>query len=107
MPTDDSYTRMAGLIPTPRANFVCSEPFCRREFGSRSRGLAADVYPSDDAEARRNWAKFARPSRISAWRTPTLSGGVGRWKDIGLATFRVDRLAIRETELALNKQNLL
>ncbi|MDR6632150.1 hypothetical protein J2X72_000921 [Phyllobacterium sp. 1468] len=44
---------------------------------------------------------------VSGWRTPTLSGGVGRWKDIGLATFRVDCLAIRETELALNKQNLL
>jgi len=28
----------------------------------------------------------------------TVSGGVGRWKDIGLATFRVDCLAIRETE---------
>ncbi|MBA8878715.1 hypothetical protein [Phyllobacterium myrsinacearum] len=36
--------------------------------------------------------------QVSGWRTPTLSGGVARWKDIGLATFRVDCLAIRETE---------
>jgi hypothetical protein len=35
---------------------------------------------------------------VSGWRTPTLSGGMGRWKGIGLATFRVDCLAIRETE---------
>ena len=39
--------------------------------------------------------------RVSGWRPPTLSGVVVRWKDIGLATFRVDRLAIRETELRL------
>ncbi|MEK1854411.1 MAG: hypothetical protein AAAC48_21730, partial [Phyllobacterium sp.] len=32
-------------------------------------------------------------------RTPTLSGGFVRWVNIGLATFRVDCLAIRETEL--------
>jgi hypothetical protein len=37
--------------------------------------------------------------RVSGWRPTTLSGGVGRWKDIDLATFRVDYLAIRETEL--------
>ena len=70
-------------------------------------GGEADVYPSDEAEARRNWAKFTRSSRIFGWRPTTLSGGVGRWKYIGLAAFRVDCLAIRETELALNRQNLL
>jgi hypothetical protein len=37
--------------------------------------------------------------RVSGWRTTTLSGGIGRWKNIGLATFLVDCLAIRETEL--------
>jgi hypothetical protein len=37
--------------------------------------------------------------RVSGWRTPTLSGGIVRWVNIGLATFRVDCLAIRETEL--------
>jgi hypothetical protein len=36
---------------------------------------------------------------VSGWRTPTLSGGFVRWVNIDLATFRVDRLAIRETEL--------
>jgi hypothetical protein len=45
--------------------------------------------------------------RVSGWRPPTLSGGIGRWKEIGLATFRVDCLAIRETELAQFRQNLL
>jgi hypothetical protein len=35
---------------------------------------------------------------VSGWRTPTVSGGVGRRKGIDLATFRVDCLAIRETE---------
>jgi len=33
---------------------------------------------------------------VSGGRTPTLSGFAGRWKDIDLATFRVDCLAIRE-----------
>jgi hypothetical protein len=37
--------------------------------------------------------------RVSGWRTPTLSGSFVRWINIGLATFRVDCLAIRETEL--------
>jgi hypothetical protein len=37
--------------------------------------------------------------RVSGWRPTALSGGVGRWKHIDLATFRVDCLAIRETEL--------
>jgi hypothetical protein len=37
--------------------------------------------------------------RVSAWRQTTLSGSIVRWKDIGLATFRVGCLAIRETEL--------
>jgi len=45
--------------------------------------------------------------RVSGWRPTTLSDGFVRWKDIGLATFLVDCLAIRETELALFKQNLL
>jgi hypothetical protein len=45
--------------------------------------------------------------RVSGWRPTTLSGGFVRWINIGLATFRVDCLAIRETELALNRQNLL
>jgi hypothetical protein len=44
---------------------------------------------------------------VSSWRTPTLSGGFVRWKDIGLATFRVDCLAIRETELVLSEYPLL
>jgi hypothetical protein len=37
--------------------------------------------------------------RVSGWRTPTLSDSFVRWKDIGLAPFRVGCLAIRETEL--------
>jgi len=36
---------------------------------------------------------------VSGWRTTTLSGGIVRWKHIDLATFRVDCLAIQETEL--------
>ena len=35
---------------------------------------------------------------VSGWRTPTLSGGFVRWNHIGLATFLVECLAIRETE---------
>ncbi|MDR6634337.1 hypothetical protein J2X72_003147 [Phyllobacterium sp. 1468] len=53
------------------------------------------------------WFAKQTNGRVSGWRTTTLSGGVGRWKHVNLATFRVDCLAIRETELALNKQNLL
>jgi len=49
-----------------------------------------------------------RPAlRVSGWRTPTLSGSIVRWVNIGLATFRVDCLAIRETELVLFKQERL
>jgi hypothetical protein len=33
---------------------------------------------------------------VSGWRPTTLSGGIVRWKNIGLATFRVDCLAIRQ-----------
>src|SRR5688572_891308 len=40
--------------------------------------------------------------RVLGWRTPTWSGGFVRWINIGLATFLVDCLAIRETELVLN-----
>jgi hypothetical protein len=42
-----------------------------------------------------------------ARRTPTLSGGLVRWVNIGLATFQVDWLAIRETELRLLDRKLL
>jgi hypothetical protein len=52
-------------------------------------------------------ARIHAALRVSGWRTPTLSARIVRWKDIGLATFRVDCLAIRETELAPFKQNLL
>ena len=45
--------------------------------------------------------------RVSGWRTTTLSGGVGRWEDIDLATFRADCLAIRETERFLFKHERL
>ena len=59
----------------------------------------ADAFPSDEAEARWIWPEFTRPFGFLADGQPTLSGDVGRWKGIGLATFRVDCLAIRETEL--------
>jgi len=36
---------------------------------------------------------------VSGWRPTTLSDGFVRWKNIGLATFLVGCLAIRETEL--------
>jgi hypothetical protein len=36
---------------------------------------------------------------VSGWRTPTLSDGIVRWVNIGLATVLVECLAIRETEL--------
>jgi hypothetical protein len=37
--------------------------------------------------------------RVSGWPPTTLSGGTRRWKDISLEPFRVNCLAIRETEL--------
>jgi hypothetical protein len=43
-------------------------------------------------------ARILSALRVSGWRPAILSGGVGRWKSIDLATFRVDCLAIRETE---------
>ena len=57
-----------------------------------------DAFPSDDAKTRWNLARIHPALRVSGWRTTTLSGGIGRWKSIDLATFRVDCLAIRETE---------
>jgi hypothetical protein len=45
--------------------------------------------------------------RVSGWRPTTLSGGIGRWINIGLATFRVDCLAIQETELLLFRHERL
>ncbi len=46
-----------------------------------------------------DFGKIGQALRVSGWRPTTLSGGIGRWKNIDLATFRVDCLAIRETEL--------
>jgi hypothetical protein len=40
-------------------------------------------------------------------RKPALSGGIVRWKDIGLATFRADCLAICETERIQYETNSL
>jgi hypothetical protein len=59
----------------------------------------ADAFPSDEAEVRWIWPEFTRPFGFPAGGRPTLSGGFVRWVNIDLATFRVDRLAIRETEL--------
>ncbi|CAN7149149.1 hypothetical protein LJR231_000063 [Phyllobacterium sp. LjRoot231] len=67
----------------------------------------ADAFPSDEAKARWIWPEFTRPLRVSGWRPTTLSGGFVRWKSIDLATFRVDCLAIRETELRLFDRKLL
>jgi hypothetical protein len=38
------------------------EPFCRREFVDKVKGFGeADVFPSDEAEARWIWPEFTRP----------------------------------------------
>jgi hypothetical protein len=53
----------------------------------------ADAFPSDDAEARRIWPEFTRlADNHFVRRRRTM-------ERIDLATFRVDCLAIRETEL--------
>jgi hypothetical protein len=44
-------------------------------------------------------ARIQPALRVSGWRKTTLSGGIVRWINIGLATFPVDCLAIRETGL--------
>ncbi|MBB3144074.1 hypothetical protein FHS21_000457 [Phyllobacterium trifolii] len=67
----------------------------------------ADAFPSDEAKTRWIWPEFHPALRVSGWRTPTLSGGIIRWKNIGLATLRVDCLAIRETELIQYDRKLL
>ncbi|MDR6632728.1 hypothetical protein J2X72_001512 [Phyllobacterium sp. 1468] len=76
----------------------------------------ADAYPSDEAEAgpiHPDPSGFRLADTHFVWRTPTLSGGhplVRRLRtmvNVGLATFRVNCRAIRETQLASNKQNLL
>ncbi|MET3650124.1 hypothetical protein [Phyllobacterium ifriqiyense] len=65
-----------------------------------------DVYPSGEAETRWIWSKFTRPLgfRLAA------NHFVRRhrtWINIDLATFRVNYLAIRETELLLFEQERL
>jgi hypothetical protein len=64
----------------------------------------ADVYPSDEVEAHGFGPNSSGPSGFPPLdrlgrRTSALSGGFVRWVNIGLATFRVDCLAIRQTEL--------
>jgi hypothetical protein len=98
--------------------------FCRKEPGARSRDLARSMPFHLPGRSRMDLARVSpcplncpqfcemrifRPAslsvgqatngRISGWRPTTLPGGFGRWKGIGLATFRVPCLAIRETEL--------
>ena len=94
----------------------------------------ADAFPSNEAEARRIWPEFTRPTGGTAFlrNADNSTSGFESWlvckanqrlgfrladnpfvrrrrtmNHIDLATFRVDCLAIRETERALNRQNLL
>jgi hypothetical protein len=91
-----------------RANSDHIGSFCRREFVDKVKGFGeADAFPSDEAKTRWIWPEFHPALRVSGWRTPTLSGGIIRWKNIGLATLRVDCLAIRETELIQYDRKLL
>jgi hypothetical protein len=84
----------------PRAENTQVESFCRREFVDKVEGFGeADAFASDEAKAPMDLARIHPALRVSGWRPTTLSGGVGRWKGIDLATFRVDCLAIGETEL--------
>jgi hypothetical protein len=59
----------------------------------------ADAFPSHEAKAPMDLARIHLAIRVSGWPPTTLSGGTRRWKDIGLEPFRVNCLAIRETEL--------
>src|SRR6185312_5016375 len=110
------------------------ESFCRREFGPRSRPSARVVPvvpPSPKAEgfgpnspgppvARRlclrkddrhfeslSICKGKSTGRVSRWRAPALSGGLGRTTGTPCAALLADRLAIGETELFPSKHERL